>query len=131
ITRAPSALREPLTATVSSRAAEIVIDGVVVAEVGPVLSRASTLDASGQDILLFTETVMLDRGVAVAVARATRASLRRTFTDSYGFASGEVALIPQTGLSAAFAITRMELRFADASRTKLVRQGEGVEVDAV
>lgn len=131
ITRAPGTMREPLTMTVGSRGAEIVIDGAVIAQVGPVLSQVSTLGPNRQDVLLFTETVMLDRDVAVAVARATRASLRRTFTDSYGFASGEVALIPQTGLAAAFAITRMELRFADASRTKLVRQGEGVEVDAV
>lgn len=132
VTRARGVVREPLTATVTSRAADLVIGGDVAAVVGQVLSRTSTMATSGaQEVLVFTETLLLDRDLVAALSRAGRASLRRTFTDTYRSATGEVMLIPQTGLSAAFAITRMELRFADASRTKLVGQGEQVHVDAV
>lgn len=110
--------------TVTSTLGQFIAAGEVLANVNATISQGSA--ASGLvRRFTFTETVEVPSAVVAQALKLGASSLtyQRSFTDSGGAATGFIALAP-TGLRGAeFGLTRIELKFDDDSRIRVVPQG--------
>jgi len=111
----------PVPGTSSSPNAQIIVGGTPVATVGAPLSRTFP-GVSVTEVAFLSETVVIPQG---AVFRAVKSGapivLARTFNDTAGATDTGTATLAPTGPgSEAFSVSRLELRFDDRSRVKVL-----------
>ncbi len=112
--------------TVSSPSGALIVNGTVLATIHRPLSRFAPGPPATTENLIFTETFILPQAVAFrAIKSGVPIVYQRTFTDSLGTTppsslAGTTLLTPSGPGSARFNVSRMELRFDDDSRFKVL-----------
>lgn len=111
----------PVPGTSSSPNAQIIVGGTPVATVGAPLSRTFP-GVSFTEVAFLSETVVIPQS---AVFRAVKSGapivLARTFNDTEGVSDTGAATLAPTGPgSEAFSVSRLDLRFEDQSRVKVL-----------
>ncbi|MEO3429937.1 hypothetical protein AAFN88_13820 [Pelagibius sp. CAU 1746] len=112
--------------TVSSPSGALIVNGTVLATIHRPLSRFAPGPAATNENLIFTETFTVPQGVAFrAIKSGVPIVYQRTFTDSLGVTpppslSGTTLLTPSGPGSVPLNVSRMELRFDDDSRFKVL-----------
>jgi len=114
----------PVPGTSSSPSAQVLVGGVPVATIGGTLSR-SFPGVAMTETAIVSETLTIPQG---AVFRAVKSGasivLRRTFNDTAGASDTGFATLAPTGPgSELFSISRLELRFDDRTRVKVLPKG--------
>jgi hypothetical protein len=96
------------------------------------LSRARTLSEAfpNQGVASLSEVIADSLSIPASVAARARAAgfssviVRRTFSDGFNTRTGQVVLPLGSSSLAAFQITRVDLRYADGSRVKVVDRNQ-------
>mgnify|MGYP000265357897 CR=1 FL=1 len=111
----------PIPGTSSSSNAQILVGGTPVATIGGPLSR-SFPGATFVETAFLSETVTIPQAAVFrAVKSGAPITLSRTFNDTSGTSDTGVATLAPTGPGAEpFSVSRLELRFDDDSRFKVL-----------
>ncbi|GAB4371299.1 MAG: hypothetical protein Kow00114_32110 [Kiloniellaceae bacterium] len=118
--------------TISSPSGTLLINGVPVQTVSQTLSRfAPGVPPSTNELLTYTETFTIPQAIAFrAVKAGVPIVYQRTFTDTAGTFGGNPAslagttqITPTGPGSQPLNVTRLELRFDDGSRVKVLPKG--------
>ncbi|WP_193371529.1 hypothetical protein [Pelagibius marinus] len=115
--------------TISSPSGTLIVNGTVLATNQRPLSRFAPGPPATTESLIFTETFTVPQAVAFrAIKSGVPIVYQRTFTDSLpttppSSLSGTTLLTPSGPGSAPFNVSRMELRFDDGSRFKVLPKG--------
>lgn len=115
-----------VSSNVISQNGLFLLGGTVVGTVSRTLSRVYPGNATGIEIATFSETVSVPRSIAVEAARTGQPlTYQRTFSDASGISStGSVALAVVGSAGGEFAITRIDLKFDDDSRVRVLPGNE-------
>lgn len=118
-------------ATVISPFGEFQLNGTVVATENRTLSRVFPGVLTGSEFGTFNESVTIPRSVITRAARSGETlTYTRTFDDGDGASSGTVTLALVGGVGGVFSIMRLELKFEDESRVKVVPGDERLQAIA-
>ncbi|MDZ7736092.1 MAG: hypothetical protein U5P41_08305 [Gammaproteobacteria bacterium] len=114
-------------ANVVSQNGRFLIGGRVVDTVNRSLSRVFPGSPSGTEFATFTETVSVSRSLVVEAARRDQLlTFQRAFDDGTGSSSGEIVVAISGGAGGDFALTRIDLKFEDESRVRVLPGDESV-----
>lgn len=129
VNRTDAALvNSPVTRIVSSPSAILQIGGSTVATVGGLISTTSTLLFGQTEKVRVNDRLILSSALVRRIASSPSGSVHiiRTFSDTQNPNSGQIKVFSGSGNSGPLAIRRIDLAFANKSRTDVVYKGDSI-----
>lgn len=116
-----------LPVTISSQQGRFILGGNVVRTVNRPLSRNLPGTLAATQSATLNETVSVPRSLVVEAARRDQQLLyQRTFNDGAGSSNGSIVVAITGSAGGAFALTRIDLKFEDDSRVRVLPGDENV-----